>query len=569
MKETARGNIYAIMRYSILCFLFLFGAFYCVHAQDKIVLRTGKTIEVKVHRSTDTDVYYTYPGETSVYERPKSAISSITYSDGRREVFDNSQRSTPSPSSSRVSPSRQEPSRTSPPANQNRLSEADEVYWQDVKTTFTEADVRGMTRLNRVSAKSNVSYRDAIQQLKKKAAELGGTTVLVMDIPENEDIEVMGIVYRDQKTDYAPRSANERSNAPVESPSNVRRRTVTRQMESYNDESNLEYEDYSRDSRRSTAPSRSSAQPSRNTDVQPRQSANNEPHAVYLTNGRVIKGVIEEYEPDDFVSIRTAAGRVYEFSMDDVKRVDSGSKNTRPSPPARASQPSSRSRYDNDRYDNTGRNASRFQDDYEDEYSVSGYKGIVDFGYDFPIGGAAEKGNFEINTSHGFQINQNLFAGAGLGLHIYNARDTAMKNPATYPRYAGAVSGGKITLNPDTIYRRGVDSSFMVMPIFLDIRGYLPIPNSKIAPFVMLRFGYAFNLSESFGKMGIYLNPALGLKFQVVRKLGVYFSAGYAYQSYGGIPKLGGYGYHYIKADKQKYEAKGAGGISLKLGVEF
>ena len=85
----------------------------------------------------------------------------------------------------------------------------------------------------------------------------------------------------------------------------------------------------------------------------------------------------------------------------------------------------------------------------------------------------------------------------------------------------------------------------------------------------MLRFGYAFNLSDGFSGMGFYLNPAVGLQFKFSPKLGAHFSLGYAYQNYGGIPKEGGYGYYYIKADEQKYEAKGAGGISLKLGIEF
>jgi hypothetical protein len=74
--------------------------------------------------------------------------------------------------------------------------------------------------------------------------------------------------------------------------------------------------------------------------------------------------------------------------------------------------------------------------------------------------------------------------------------------------------------------------------------------------------------------MGLYLNPAVGVKYRVSPKLGITFSAGYAYQSYGGIPANGGYGYYYYKssADKAanvKYEAKGAGGVSLKLGIEF
>ena len=110
----------------------------------------------------------------------------------------------------------------------------------------------------------------------------------------------------------------------------------------------------------------------------------------------------------------------------------------------------------------------------------------------------------------------------------------------------------------------------MTLPVFLDVRGYLPIQNSALSPFFMLRIGYSFNISDGFSGMGYYLNPAVGVKYQLSPMFGINFSLGYAYQSYGGIPKEGGYGYYYIKdSSEQKYEAKGAGGVSLKLGIEF
>ena len=508
-----------------------------------MVLRNGQTVDLKVTRTDDTHVFYHYPPDVAVYSRPKSAIAYIIYSDGRRDVFDPNLRSSDVASPSRPTTGA---ATTQTPANRNRLEE-DGVSWQDVKTTFEESDVRGMTRLSRISARSNVSYRDAIQLLKQKAAELGGTTVLVMDIPENDAIEVMGIAYRDQ------RAAPARSNVPAESPANVRRRTIAQQMDNYNNEADLEFEDYSRTNR---APARAGTQPARN--VRP---VNNEPDAVYLRNGNVIRGIIEE-NTDDYVTIRTGTGRVYEFSTIDIRRLTRGT-----SAPATARNTPSRGRYDDDRY---GGGRNRYEDDYYDDYGVSGYKGIVDLGYNFSLGGTGEKGVFEVNTSHGYQVNEYFFAGAGLGLHIFNARDTAMRNPNKYPHYVGSLnSSGKIVPADSVTYRRGTDSSFMVLPIFLDVRAYLPIPNSSVSPFFMLRFGYAFNLSEGFGGMGIYMNPAIGAKFQLAPRLGLNFSLGYAYQSYGGIPKNGGYGYYYYKADKQKYEAKGAGGLSLKLGIEF
>ena len=565
-KGTARGNIYVIMKYFFICILFFIGAFNCLQAQDRLVLRTGQIVEVKVDRITDTHVRYTYPGEISIYERPKTAISYILYADGKREIFDENLRASVNNTTSRPTTGV-----TTAPASRNRLIEEEDTFWEDVKTTFMESDVRGMTRLQRISVVSNVSYRDAIQQLKQKAADMGGTTVLIMDIPERDDIEVMGIVYRDEIA-TAPRNANVRSAVPAEPSSNTRRQVITQQMESYNNDSYLIYEDNTRTARPTATPPRANTQPPpRNAAPQPRQSAavNNEPDAVYLASGRVVRGIIEEYVPDDFVSIRASTGRVYEYSIDDIRRVEfeSARTNQRQSAPARPSAaPASRgnARYEDDRYSNTGRSSSRYDDDYYDYYSVSGYKGIVDIGYNLSIGGTGEKGNFEINTSHGYQINEYLFTGAGLGLHIYNARDSAMKNQNTFPHYVSTYR------TDSTAWIHAVDSSYMTLPIFLDIRGYLPLQNSNLTPFFMLRFGYAFNLSDGFKGMGIYMNPAIGLKYQMSPMLGLNFSLGYSYQGYGGIPRDGGYGFYYIKdSSNTKYEAKGSGGISLKLGIEF
>ena len=571
-KETVRCKFYDIMKHAIICLLLLIGASYHLQAQDKVVLRNGRTIEVKVQRSLEDRVEYTYPGETSVYERPKTAISYILYEDGRREICDESIRNAERSSSSRTSSSdRTTTSRStqSPPARTNRLSNNDEIFWQDVKTTFSESDVKGMTRLKRISAASSLSYKDAIQQLKKNAAAIGGTTILVMDIPEDnngDDIEVMGLAYRDEDMSYTPRSANDRSRAPEVSPSNERRRRIAQQMDSYNNDSDLVYSDNTRSNTRSSSSSRDNTSTARQTS-----KIEDSYDAVYLMNGRVINGTIEEFEPDDFVSIRTQAGRVYEYSMDDVKRISRGSDRGSKSS-ARNSPSQSSSRYDNnDRYSNNSRSSSRY--DSYDDYSVSGYKGTFDAGYDLAMGGTGEKGNIEINTSHGYQLNEYLFVGAGVGLHMYNARDLQLKtNMGTtdkFPQYTPKGTAST-TINDSVTYMRAVDSSYMTLPIFLDIRGYYPLQNSAITPFAMLRVGYAFNLSDGFGAMGLYMNPAVGIKYQISPMIGINFSVGYSYQSYGGTPKDGGYGYYYIKdATKTKYEAKGAGGISLKLGVEF
>ncbi|MDR2773536.1 MAG: hypothetical protein LBC19_02130 [Tannerella sp.] len=571
------------MKQLAICILLVIGIAYGLHAQDKIVLRNGTTIEVHVQRSLENRVEYTYPGESSVYERPKSAISYILYEDGRKEIYDDNLRS----SSDRTPPSGQSPANRSTSPAGNKLSSDNKIFWQDVKTTFSEADVRGMTRLKRISAISNISYKDAVEQLKKKAAAAGGTNILVMDVPENENdeaIEVVGIAYRDENMQYTQRSAGERTAVPAESSSNVRRRRIAQQMESYDNESNLQLgnddqDNTPRNTRSSSSRNTSSSSSSRDNRSSSRQTSGSDaamPDAVYLTNGRIIRGVIEEFEPDDFVSIRIPTGKIYEYSMDDVKRISRGvsARNGGGNISAKQSSPRRTPRSDDDyEYNDNRRSSSGYDDDYGN-YRISGYKGTFDAGYDFPLGKTGSKGNLEINTSHGLQINEFLFAGAGLGLHMYNARDAQMRNSESYPQYVGTVSGTLITPTDSVTYMHAVDSSFMTLPLFLDVRGYYPIPNSAITPLAMFRVGYAFNLSDGFGGMGIYMNSAVGVKYQISPRIGINISIGYSYQNYGGIPANGGYGYYYYKskADRDsntKYEAKAAGGISLKLGVEF
>ena len=581
-KETVRCKIDEIMKHTIICLLLLVGGLYNLKAQDKIVLRNGRTIEVKVQRTLDSRVEYTYPGETSVYERPKSAISYILYEDGRREICDENLRVSERSSSDRASSSGRESTNrtTSSSARTNRLSNDDEIFWQDIKTTFSESEVKNMTRLRRISATSNLSYKDAIQQLKKNAAAIGGTMILVMDEDDsNNDIEVMGIAYRDEEMDYVPRSTSDRNRVSEESSSNERRRRIAQQMEGYNNNSDLEYEDNS--SRNSARNSSSSSRD--NNRQQTRQApAQNEvsPDAVHLMNGRVINGTIEEFEPDDFVSIRTQAGRVYEYSMDDVKRVSRGT--NRSSGNNRSSSQGSSRYNNNDRQSNNNRTSSSRHNDnnyYDDD--VTGYKGTFDAGYNLTFGG--EKGIMEFSTSHGYQINTNLFVGVGAGLHMYNARDPLLKSnmgKTAYPQYANGSTGistAEGTLYPHS-YSRAMDSSFMMLPIFADIRGYLPM-SSPITPFASLKVGYTFNLSDGFGGAGIYMAPSVGAKYNLTHKIGITLSVGYTFQGLGESGQVtkdgtttikGGYGYYTYKDEKKElFKTTTAQGVHIKLGVEF
>jgi hypothetical protein len=465
-----------------------------------------------------------------------------------------------------------------------------------VKTTFVAEDVSDLKRLQRVSATSRISYKDAILQLKKKAAEIGATTVLVMDDPDGAQsaaIEVIGIAYRDESIPAvtAPRDT-QRSSTPAQTSSNTRRRRILQQMEGYNNDTQLDLGDRQPEvqPRRETA--RETVRETGRETARETARSGAGLDAVYLLNGREIRGTIEEFEPDDFVSIRTENGRIYEYSMDDVQRVQRTSSAKAGSSRSTARTSSKKDDYvDDDYYDSRPSNRQTRPSRYDDEMyygSTSGYKGTFDAGYTLPVG-IGEKGRFEVHTSHGYQINEYLYIGVGAGLHAYSARDILLKSnmgKALYPQYAPdynrAGNSGKIDdiskntqLDDSVVHRHSVDSFSLVIPLFLDIRGYYPM--GQITPFAMLRAGYSFNLTDGFGGMGLFINPAIGVKYNMSPKLGITLTLGYSIQDYGGLPKNGGYGFYYFKNGTEKdksgylvpYEAKKAGGLTLQLGVEF
>jgi len=454
------------MRNIIISLLVLFGTTFTMNAQDRLVLRNGRTVEVKIQRSLEDRVEYNYPGETTVYERPKSAISAIYYENGQKEILDENLKNKEVTTQERASSQE----RTSS-SRANSQANSEGVLWQDVKTTFTAEDVNDLKRLQRVTAMSRVSYKDAILQLKKKAAEIGGTTVLVMDDPdstEGEEIEVIGIAYRDESISASkPAVAASREQRPATSAqtsSNTRRRRILQQMDSYNNDSKLDLSSSEPEPRReqnnSTGKSSSSKE---------RTKESTAPDAVQLLDGRMIYGTIEEFEPDDFVSIRTEDGKVYEYSMDDVRRVQRSSTATTAKAKGSSSRSSARTSSarqnveDDDRY---GSRTSRYGENVSssDDGSVSGYKGTFDAGYTLPIS-VGEQGRIEFHTSHGYQLNDYLFVGVGAGLHIYSARDMNMKyakigGEDNYPHYVGDSSSGVV--GPDASQTMDARSRFFV-----------------------------------------------------------------------------------------------------------
>ena len=124
------------------------------------------------------------------------------------------------------------------------------------------------------------------------------------------------------------------------------------------------------------------------------------------------------------------------------------------------------------------------------------YRGYVDAGYSVGIGDY-DFGRFEVNTSHGYQINPYLFIGAGTGLHFmasYKTKDM------------------EIPLD--------VRDSKVDIPVFANIRcNFL---KKKVSPFVDVKGGtYVTNSG------GLYVNASAGCRFSINEKQAINLSVGY------------------------------------------
>ena len=165
------------------------------------------------------------------------------------------------------------------------------------------------------------------------------------------------------------------------------------------------------------------------------------------------------------------------------------------------------------------------------------YRGYVDAGYTFGIGDY-DFGRFEVNTSHGYQINPYLYVGAGVGLHFMSSYKT---------------SGMDIPL--DTRDNK-VD-----IPVFANAR--CNILKGKISPFIDLKGGTYVNNNG-----GLYVNLSAGCRIATNSKQAVNISVGYTtekleFQTFSHFTS--NYNLNYIR----KPEIYNAEGITLKIGYEF
>lgn len=144
---------------------------------------------------------------------------------------------------------------------------------------------------------------------------------------------------------------------------------------------------------------------------------------------------------------------------------------------------------------------------------LRGYKGFVDIGYTFRSGWGCDR--TEVSTSHGYQFNNFLFLGGGVGVHYY------------------------------------ADREYVAFPMFVNFR--VNYTKYRITPFGDVKAGYAIGDFD-----GTYLALAGGVRFALKRKQACFVSIGYSAQEVGVY-------------DEYAYDAivKVSKGVSLKFGFEF
>src|SRR5690606_5169151 len=129
--------------------------------------RGGDTIEVNITKNTPELVEFTYPNETLINVLYKNSISKIIYMSGRIEEV-------------------------SGKFNLYNINGIED--WEKVAVTYTENDIKGMTKVKEItkssmwggSLGSGVGHSQALRKIKREAAKLKCPIVWLVDSPTKE-----------------------------------------------------------------------------------------------------------------------------------------------------------------------------------------------------------------------------------------------------------------------------------------------------------------------------------------------------------------------------------------------
>lgn len=217
---------------------------------------------------------------------------------------------------------------------------------------------------------------------------------------------------------------------------------------------------------------------------------------VYLKNGSIIKGVVVEQIPSLSLKIKTSDGNLFTYSINEVERVEK-----------EQITDESIDRKAKHRQQNTLRGRTTKQ-------KTRGYRGFVDFGY---IESNSGSSSIEANTTHGYQFNSFIFLGGGVGIDY------------------------------------GIDDDMVSMPIYSDFK--VNFCRLKNTPFFDLKYGFIVS-----DKPGLYIAPALGVRFSLQNKKAVDIRVGYRFRE-----KVSDENDYNLYQNSKTISS----GFSVKVGFEF
>jgi hypothetical protein len=298
---------------------------------------------------------------------------------------------------------------------------------------------------------------------------------------------------------------------------------------------------------------------------------------IYLKNGSVIRGQILETTGDQ-LKVETSDGSIFYIGTYDVEKVvrsrqgaNSQSPAVNRQRPQRAestaisSPPPLRRRTLNERdsrYEVYEDNGDYFYEDFSTRHSL--YKGFVELGYSFGTGSDDEYnyerladlddgqsfdwtfGRFEISTSHGLVFDPTYnyvpvaFLGVGVGTQIYFDEEGMM----------------------------------YLIPVFAHTR--IHFIDSRVTPFLDFKLGYSWGTvindelenrllvaDNNVSISGLYVSPAVGVRFATGSKSGINLSLGYTLQKISKVSL-------FLEDEKLTQNLKiNLPAVSLKLGFDF
>jgi len=195
---------------------------------------------------------------------------------------------------------------------------------------------------------------------------------------------------------------------------------------------------------------------------------NNMEDVVYLKNGSIIRGIIIEQVPNQSIKIQTKDRNVFDFKYDEIEKM------TKENLPV----------------DNSHNNPK------VTEFKKSGFINLTEINYspgisDVKVGNYNVKNgdySFGIRTVNGYQFNEYLSLGIGIGIDKYKEE----------------------TLLPITFEERTT------------------ILKGKVSPVFTVNVGYAVGLNDVKG--GLVINPQIGIKIYITKNIAYLFNVGYKWK---------------------------------------